>query len=305
MLRKADNFLPGIFLFFFLFIVFQTISAAQISYANITVFAAEKDLSFAEIISRQLAADIGEFQMKIGLYPEIPVKIYVASGKKEYTEWTRKSFKIIEFSEAFFDNRSKAIFIRNPRNLRISGQFRSVVLHEYIHLFVSYFWKNPPLWFNEGMAVYFSREFNIQREYYFVRDYIFGKSMPLWQMESHYPIHRSEWQSFYAKSAFAVKYLYTNRRKEFFKLWDIALPKRDFHLAFGKSFLMTTRGFSNIFEDYCRHQFKAEILLASSSLIWGLMPFIFIIAFIGKQKKMQLIYQHWQDEENNEDTERE
>ncbi|RLC51130.1 MAG: hypothetical protein DRZ79_03290, partial [Candidatus Cloacimonadota bacterium] len=111
------------------------------------------------------------------------------------------------------------------------------------------------------------------------------------------------WQSFYAKSAFAVKYLYTNRRKEFFKLWDNALPTGDFRSAFRKSFMMTTGQFSRLFENYCRHHFKAEILLASSGVIWGIMPIIFIIALIKKQRAMLKIHRRWKDEEYYEKTE--
>lgn len=294
---------PKFILSFFIVFFFCFLSADRISFENITVFANKKDLPFAEKIVRQISSDIDNFQMKIGLYPNIPVRIVIAADKAEYAKWTANSSKLIEFSEAFFDNRTQTIYIRNPRNLKSYSLLRSIVLHEYIHLYVSHFWKNPPLWFNEGMAVYFSSEFDFQREFRFIRDYFFGKSHPLSEMESHYPFHRSEWQSFYAKSAFAVKYLYTNRRKEFFKLWDNALPTGDFRSAFRKSFMMTTGQFSRLFENYCRHHFKAEILLASSGVIWGIMPIIFIIALIKKQRAMLKIHRRWKDEEYYEKTE--
>ncbi|RLC51304.1 MAG: hypothetical protein DRZ79_03030, partial [Candidatus Cloacimonadota bacterium] len=101
---------PKFILSFIIVFFFCFLSADRISFENITVFANKKDLPFAEKIVRQISSDIDNFQMKIGLYPNIPVRIVIAADKAEYAKWTANSSKLIEFSEAFFDNRTQTIY---------------------------------------------------------------------------------------------------------------------------------------------------------------------------------------------------
>lgn len=294
--RSPDINFREIFFVVFLLLISSNFFCDQIQFESITINFAEKDLDFARKIIKDISVDIENFQRKIGLYPDIPVKLNLASSREEYKKWTNNNVKILEFSEAFFYKRNKTIYIRNPLDLKNYRRLRRILIHEYIHLFINHYYANTPLWFHEGMAVYFSNELSYQREYSFVINYILGNSLSLNEMKNEYPENRIEWESFYAKSALAIKYIYTIRRNEFYDFWDNAQPYSDFNTNFLKSFFVTQNDFSAIFEEYCKVHFRAEILLASTSIFWGFLPLIFIIGLIRRKIRERRMKREWEQE---------
>ena len=242
--------------------------------------------------------DIQSFQKKVGSYLNVPVNVVIAPDSKVYNSWTKQQSAIVEHSLGFYNRRNRTIFLKNPKYLKNISNIRKLLLHEYIHHFVGTFWKAPPLWFNEGMAVYFSNDMRIEREMNFAKNYVLGNSLPLEQMKKTYPENMIEWESFYAKSGLAVKYLYSKKRNSFYRLWDKAGSTGDFEEAFLNSFFMTTRTFSNQFEDYTKIHFRMGILMASTGLIWGVLPLILIVAVIRKKIKNKKTVESW---ENNID----
>ncbi len=219
----------------------------------------------------------------------------IAANSKVYDGWTKQHSAIMEYSSGFYNRRNKTIFLKNPKYLKNISNIRKLLLHEYIHHFVGSFWRDPPLWFNEGMAVYFSNDMGIERELNFAKNYILGNSLPLGQMKNTYPKNMIEWESFYAKSGLAVKYLYTKKRGSFYRLWDKAGSAGNFERAFLNSFFMTTRTFSDQFEDYSKIHFKTAILMASTGLIWGVLPFILIVGVIRKKIKNKKTVESWEN----------
>ena len=276
--------------------IFSAIHPIDYRSGNILISADEKDIHYAEKIAEALNYNIDRFQRKIGQYPDIPVKIKIASDNEEYQEFSGSSSAIIEFSQAFFDPTDKTIYLRNPAKLRNFEFLNRILLHEYIHLFVRTYWFNPPLWFNEGMAVYFSYDLNLDREFNFVINYIMGNSRSLNAMKRRYPENRIEWESFYAKSGLAVKYLYNKKRNGFYSLWERSGAERDFNKSFFRAFFLTQDQFSRMFEEYSRSHFTMEILLASTGLIWMIFPLILLIGGIRKKFRNKKIEQLWEEE---------
>ena len=146
------------------------------------------------------------------------------------------------------------------------------------------------------MAVYFSNDLSYNRELNFIKNYILGNSLTLEQMKFRYPKNRIEWEAFYAKSALAVKYLFVKKRPEFYNLWDNAFPTKNFDRVFLKSFYFTPKDFSNFFEEYSKTHFRAEILLASTGIIWGILPLIFIIGVIRRKIRNRRMKREWEQE---------
>jgi hypothetical protein len=276
----------------------SNIKYQKIIYQDIILFAEAKDTLAASQFVIQLDKDIQSFQKTVGSYLDTPVNIVVAADSKVYENWTQKHSAIMEHSSGFYNRRNKTIFLKNPKYLKNVSNIRKILLHEYIHHFMGCYWKNPPLWFNEGMAVYFSGDMGIDRELNFAKNYLLGNSRQLKQMKKTYPKNMIEWESFYAKSGLAVKYLYSKKRRSFYKLWDIARTSKDFESAFLNSFFMTTRTFSDQFESYSKTHFRIEILMASTGLIWGVLPLILIVGVIRKKIKNKKTVESW---ENNSD----
>ncbi|MCF7911152.1 MAG: hypothetical protein K9M99_01385 [Candidatus Cloacimonetes bacterium] len=257
------------------------------NYDNIYLEYTAGDGRLAAELGEKLAADIGDFQKKIGHYPLLETHIIIAADQKEYESFLQSSSGIQEFSQAIYRHSTNTIYIRSPRdNLRYQ-ELNKILLHEYIHSYVFHYFSNAPLWFHEGMAVYFSNDFSHNRELGLARDYLFGNTMPLSEMRQNYPVNRIEWESFYAKSALAVRYLSINKSGQFYRLWDFAEDSGQFNASFLRSFKYTALDFSLFFEEYCKTHFRSEIILALSGMIWLLFPLLFIIGYIRRSRKMR------------------
>ncbi len=285
-----------IFLLLLFVTTISTFYASVQTFENITLSGKQKDIEIIQKVLWQFDDDIRNFQRSVGSYLDSKINIKIAADKEEYNTWTKGSGKVIEFSQAFYNRKTNTIFLRHPSELKSLTALRRILLHEYIHHFVGKFWRNPPLWFNEGMAVYFTGDLGFEREMNFARNYVLGNSRSLEMMKYHYPRNQIEWESFYAKSGLAVKYLY-QKKQEFYRLWDNSIPDGEFENAFRKSFLMTTRDFSIIFEEYARTHFRAELLLASTGMIWSILPLVLIAGVIRKKIKNRKQLKVWKGEE--------
>ncbi len=270
------------------------------TFDNIYLEYHEADGRIAAVLGKRLADDIGDFQKKIGQYPELETHIIIAANHEEYRTFLQEGMEIQEFSQALYRRSTNTIYIRNPRDNLRYDTLSKILLHEYIHSFVYHYFSNAPLWFHEGMAVYFSEDFSHNRELGLVRDYLFGNTLPLSRMRDSYPGNRIEWEAFYAKSALAVRYLFQNKPSQFYQLWQAAKPYSKFNGAFLRNFKYTPLDFSIYFEEYCKTHFRSEIILALSGMIWLLFPFLFIIGYLRRRQKSkkQLAMMEREEEEN-------
>ena len=232
----------------------MNIVASEINFEEISIKCPQKNITFANELIKILYDNIEVFQKRIGSYPDLPVKIVIAKDNEEYKSFTSKGKGIIQFSEAVYNFKEQTIYVRNPRNLKNISRLHKILLHEYIHHYVYHHWKNAPLWFHEGMAVYYSEDLSYERELNFIKDFILGNSLPLKKMKYIYPDQMIKWESFYAKSALAIKYIDTKKKKEFYEFWDFSEFDKNFDSAFLKAFYFTTDDFSNFFEEYSKTQ---------------------------------------------------
>lgn len=284
----------------FLLIIILPLNSLTLRTDEIIVKFSEKDSIIAQNIIESFSKILFQFQKKIGQYPDLPVEIILTENDSTYLHHIKKVSSIIEFSNAHYNRKTGQIFIRNPRNQKNFVQLDQILLHEYIHHFIHNQWPDAPLWFHEGMAVYFSGDLTFDRELNFIKNYLFGNTSTLNQMKYRYPENRIQWEAFYAKSALAVKYLYQKKRNEFYQLWNYS-DNRSFEYSFRLSFLMKTEDFSNAFEKYSADHFKMEMLLASSSILWGFLPFILLIGWIRRTIKNRKIKKEWIDENSDDD----
>ncbi len=282
-----------------LFLFANALMAATYSKQNNTIHFQVKHQKFAKLILENLEDDIDEFQRKIGNYPDLPLEIYLTENDEEYRKYCGNEQAILEFSQACYSPKRRAIILRSIDDIKDISKLRQTILHEYIHHFVHSQIKNPPLWFNEGMAVYFSGGLTYRRELNFIKNYLMGNSLSLNQMRKRYPQNRIKWESFYAESALAVKYLSTQKKDNFYKFWEEVEKTGDFSSAFVQSFYFTEREFSGFFEHYAKKHFRLGLLLASSSFLWAIFPFIFLAGVLRRKIHDRKVLRSWKRLENN------
>jgi len=294
-IQRSIAILVMLLVFYSYIVGIDDVSFETSSFGDIDIYHHHNDYRVVQELGNHILHDIYDFQHKISFYPEVPVVLVVAPNQDYYDSLTAAYSGIIEFSEAFYSSKNRTIYIRNPRNLRDFGKIRTIILHEYIHLFIDYHYHNVPLWFHEGMAVFFSNDLSFDRELLFAKEFLIGNTLPLSKMIEGYPPNHIQWNTFYTKSALAVKYLYSRHTEEFYDFWDLTEQTSDFQFAFNNSFMMSLSMFSNTFDEYLERRFTIEILLSFTGFIWALLPLILLIAWIKKKIKAYRIKKSWID----------
>ncbi len=270
---------------------------------RITLIAAKKDMKAGMYLAEKLSMRIEGFEEKMGLYPQFPYRVHVAANDKEYAKFSGNAGGIIEFSNAFYSRKDHTAYVRNPADLHDLDGTVTILLHEYIHAFVFRYFRNAPLWFHEGMAVYYAEGLPYQRFLAFLQLYLFGGVPRLNEMIDGYPKNPVEWEAFYMKSAYAVDYMLKENPRQYFTMWDSALPVRDFDRSMLRGFQASKERFGNRFDEYLRRKMRLELLVGFSIVIWTILPFLVIIAWIRKKILNRRIHKGWEQMENEPATE--
>lgn len=273
----------------------------KLSVRDVNILYHQNDEKIVKQLSESILNDIDIFQKSISFYPDIEARIVIAPDDKYYNDLVSGYGGVIEFSEAFYSGRERTIYIRNPRDLKDFSSLRVIILHEYIHLFIDSLLDEVPLWFHEGMAVFFSEGVSFDREIAFARDFLLGNTRPLSGMVENYPPNRVQWLPFYTKSALAVKYLYSSHRDEFYLFWEMTDAENNFRRIFTESFAMTPEMFSVQFDEYLSRKYKIEILLSFTGFIWAMFPLFLLIAWVKKRIKAYKIQKRWNREIDRQD----
>ncbi len=257
-----------------------------------------KDEKYSRELKQLFSEQMDKFQRKIKHYPDIHVYIRIAPNDKFYKELTQKRAQITSFSDGFTDLRTKEIFLKNPRSIRNLEDYSKLVLHEYIHLFVSWHWPDAPLWFHEGMAVYFSEGISFDRYSDFMKFYAYRPMNLIKDNPNTYPENPHFYSPYYFQSAEAVKKLYLDNPEHFEKFWD--LRRMPFDMAFIRAFNTSTDTFLNNFDHNIRKNFLNGIIFMIITLIWSALPVLVIIGALRKKRISRTIIKDWEKEQLEE-----
>ena len=252
--------------------------------------------------------------MKLGVYPINPLYITILPNRQEYKQLTHGKGKLVESSEAFYSPSEHKIYVRSPDQIT-TAVYDNVLMHEYIHWFLDETLDNAPLWFHEGMAMYYSGQFNFQTYYNFSRYRFMGYKISLNDMALQYPANRSYWEMFYLTSVFAINNLESRHNQEWQEFWNIVglvynrsaakqTLKSDFIKVFNYSFHMSLYTYSKEFDKTLTRFGWQFPLVGINAIIFSLLPFVVFIAWLKSRRKMKAMPEQIPLADNDSDPEK-
>jgi hypothetical protein len=283
-------------LFWFAFLLLITFLGAETQTFFVDSFritSEEKHQPFLRETFSQVNDRIDKFERKIGRYPDYKVDVIVAKTKAEYQSFATKSKVVTEFSSAFFNLKTRKIYLAPLTTYKNQQELIRVIHHEFIHFYVSLYFPNAPLWFHEGMAVYFSEGLNFIRASALTSKRIMGKNITIDKMRT-YPKNKDILDYYYSLSAYAVQELYNNDKQDFLKFWGYA--PGNFNTIFFKTYLRTPKEYSNQLEQTMDDRlpwFVLSFLLGIGGIIY---PLLFLFAHLKKVIKNYKIKKKWEKE---------
>ena len=246
-----------------------------------------QDKILAQEIMEHLPKLIDRFQMEIGVYPQFKAKIYLSHDKQDFSNLVATFGGITEHSNAFYSRRDSVIYIKGFLEIGNKESFFQILHHEYIHAFIEHHFKDAPLWFHEGMAIHFSKQFDTNMVYALGLDYLASNIIPISSMERDYPENSRSLTSFYAKSAMAVEYLYQKDNLAFSRMFTVS---PHFNIAFNGSFGFSKEKFYYDFEKEFKKKIIINVVYVVGTLLGLVFPVILIWGWlrrlIKKRKKL-------------------
>lgn len=275
------NSFRSLFLLFTLILSILPLNSQKVSYKNelIEVIANHEDKGLAQEIMDHLPKLIDRFQMDIGVYPKFRQEIYLSHDRSDFQDLVATFGGITEHANAFYSRRDSIIYIKSFLEIGNKETFYQILHHEYIHAFIDYHFKDAPLWFHEGMAIHFSKQFTSNMVYSLGLDYLSSEITPINDMERQYPKEKRKLTSFYAKSAMAVEYLHKQDKLAFSSIFE---SNSRFNIAFNQSFAMSLEKFYNDFEKDFKKKIILNVIYTMGTFIGLIFPIIFIWGWIRR-----------------------
>ena len=273
-------------------------------YLFITFHKDEKKV--AEKILSQFTEIVGSVNREVGFYPDISEKInlILCHSKKDFKEYILKFRNLPENSEAFAIPQKALIIIRNPKDMQINSNFFQVLTHEYNHLLLHNIAKDIsiPLWFDEGFAQYFAKQWDIKREFMFVKNGILGNLLDLNLYYYNYPEYQDQIDIFYMQSYYTFKYLIHRFSKEKFQdFLDALQNSTDFERTFFEIFEISLGSFIIDARNSIKTHAILTIFYSGFGLFWIILPLLLLIAYIRKRLLGKKVEEVWGEEEESDD----
>jgi len=248
------------------------------------------------LLKSKLSVEIVRFQFCIASFPDIEIAINIAPDKVTYDTWTKNHHVTITDSGAFAELQSNTIFLANQRQSIVDDSVINTLLHEYIHIYIYHHFPDAPLWFQEGMAIYFSRQMSFSYTFQFITNHAFHREYLLLRYAYHYPANRANIEPYYFQAYSIIRKMADDKNVNIANLFEASEKYDSFNDAFYSVFGKTPDDYLSNFKREMDTFFKTNLYIGIMVLTWLLFPTFLIIAKIKQNSKAKELLKQWESE---------
>ena len=196
--------------------------------------------------------------------------------------------------------------VRSPDLSRSTLQeYRRTVVHELIHLLQGQFvpLNLTPVWFNEGLALYYAGEFDLREQVVISKALIRNQLIPPIKLEQILKFSQTQADLAYAESASLIEFMenvYGNGTA-------VAILTRmrngeNFEQAVLKLTDCEYDDLMNQWQIYVEKKYNWIFLLDIQNILWLIIPLIAFLAYWSIRRRNKVTLEQWNDEEINENS---
>ncbi len=184
-------------------------------------------------------------------------------------------------------------------------EYRRTVVHELIHLLQGQFvpLNLTPVWFNEGLALYYAGEFDLREQVVISKALIRNQLIPLIKLEQILKFSQTQADLAYAESASLIEFMenvYGNGTA-------VAILARmrngeNFEQAVLKLTDCEYDDLMNQWQTYVEKKYNWIFLLDIQNILWLIIPLIAFLAYWSIRRRNKVTLEQWNDEEINENS---
>lgn len=231
----------------------------------------------------------------------MPIRFILVNSRKEFELKTGSHLPYWTSAVALFPQ--KVVVIKTPNLTHTTlRQYRKTISHELVHLVQGYHvpLNMTPTWFNEGLAVYLTDQFNLQSRVVLSRAIAKNSIIPLDRLSDFLQYNHVQAELAYTESATVIEFLaQVYGTSVLTELFNILSEKKDFDQSL---YLVTDIEPGTLqfhWKKYITSRYRWIFLLDIQYIIWLIIPVLVIIAFFVKIKRNKKIFHKWNIEEND------
>lgn len=242
-------------------------------------------LSWAEEAYQELKADFFSFSFKN------KVKIYLYPGLKNF-----KPTWIVARARG----KKNQIFLKSPRRLPFTN-LQKLLKHELVHIFLSKLPIRLPLWFNEGMAMWLAKEWQLNYSFTLMQAVLAKKVLPFDSLVFTFPLKSKKLCHLaYIQSLNFICFLARTfgRGKIKALIAEFQRPTK-FDQAVYKIFKKDLYSLQQEWLASLSQKYYRLTIYTSVSFLWIMITFLFIFVYWRKRRISQAKQLAWEEEESN------
>ncbi|MBN2601949.1 MAG: hypothetical protein JXR87_08150 [Candidatus Marinimicrobia bacterium] len=287
----------------FLFAVCNFLPAGQkvLTADNIHIYYPEQRKQIAVITLNTIQNKLPQIRRFLGENYR-PVHVYITDSQATFEQLAGSHLPY--WTAAVTISPKQIIVLKSPGLINTTlRQYRETVEHEFIHLYQGFFipLNITPAWFNEGLANYTSRPYDIQSRIILSRAIIKNRIIPLSKLVNFLEYNHLQAALAYAESSSLIEFLVVVYGERIIR--DIFSD-----MAMTKDFSVTLQCLTDTDIDILEFRWKKYIisryrwifLLDIQYILWLIIPLLVIIVYFIKACRNKKIVQQWNIEDNNE-----
>lgn len=249
----------------------------------------------AETLRKEIVKDLG-------IDVKEKTKVYAAPSLKQYQE-IQPGRGVPSWSAAVAYPGLNLIIMQSPRAIKGKGiDLKKIFKHEFTHIIIGKAFSKReaiPLWLNEGVAMYESREWEFSRVSTIMQAVLTDSLIPLSELTRSFPLDAIKAELAYSESFYIISFLISQYGKDnfhtFLKEYSGGKELQD---VLREVYGIQWQEFEEKWRYYLKVRFSWLPIITSTTTLWFLVTMAFILAYIKKRKATRLKFEEWEREEN-------
>ncbi len=265
---------------------------------HVEVFYCAKDSTVAKRVSSVVEANFPYVARSIGFRQSLRVRIFLPPTEEKFALLTEG--KIPDWGVGCAFPQQRTIVLRASSKGKVD--LEELVVHELSHVLLDQATGGArlPRWFNEGVAMWQSRQWRWGQDFTMNKAVFLHQLIPLSQIDNMLLFSSSRAQLAYTESFLALIYLFQlGGREALQKLVQQMASGKRFSQALFEVYGCSEKEFATEWEEYVQHKFNLVSMLFNSFNLWMIILVLLITVYLIKRYRTRKTLQQWQIEEDN------
>jgi len=236
---------------------------------------------------------------KYGYVDTLSFLVYITDQDDQFKSLTSKNIPAWAVGVA----KGNKIVIKSPKKSMTYDSFNKTLKHEITHIYLSQINNRFPPWFNEGFAMHTADQFDIRRKINISWNLLFKTIVNLNQLKNFLSASKTQAYLYYSQSAASIDAMIFYYGDD---ILDSILFYAKQNKSFNQAFLKATGGdtvddFSVKYISYLNNHFKFLFIYQFQKIVFFLIPFLLLLIWFYKKKRIKKMMKLWEIEEELED----